>query len=227
MLCPADHRQACSKPTQHPQKPWPRCHIHLKATLLRIYCHSALVKITPAVLWVGHAVDNKLLQYFRSLSATETREALFVPAHTRARRWGPGGTAPFPASTQAGGDSFLRHPALRTSPLAPGAKRGCGGPGCRAPIPGCRAPIPAVCRGHSGPASGAELPGLPGPSCHLPGKPSGHRPGRGLRLPRHREALERERYERFIARHTTKTPNLTHRQRLGIWQDRGKRPVSL
>lgn len=178
---------------KYPQKPWPRCHIHLKAMLLRIYCHLALLKITLAVLWVGHT--RWVTSFCSTLdpwSATEMHEALFVPAHTRAERWGLAslGTAPFPACTQAGGDSPPPAPSPASlSHSQPGANRGCGA----AAAPAALRPSPPSAEGTRGLRVAAELRG------HLPAagteKPSagGHRPGSGLRLPRHKEAWESER----------------------------------
>lgn len=158
-------------------------------------------------------------------------EALFVPAHTRAERWSlaSSGTAPFPACTQAGGDSPPPAPSPASiSRSHPGANRGCGAAAAPAPL----RPSPPSAEGTRGLRVAAVLPGPAGPSCHLPaagtGKPRAgrHRPGSGLRLPRHKEAWERERYVLFHVRHI-KNADLAHHQRLGIWQDHGKRPASL
>lgn len=215
MLHPGGHRQARSKPTQHPQKPWHRCHIHLKAMLLRTYCHPAPVLITPAVLWAGHRRwVTSFCSALNPWSAIEMHEALFAPAHTRAERWGlaPAGAAPFPA----GGDSRLPAPSPASisgsHPERAGAVR---------PIP---APIPAVCRGHSGPASGGGAPGAGGAELRLRGRESpapgdtGRGEGCGSRGTR---SLERERYERFNVRHIKNT-NLAHHQRSGIRQEHEK-----
>lgn len=162
--------------TQHPQKPRHRCHIHLKAMLLRTYCHSAPVLTTPAVLWVGHR--RRVTRFCSTLnpwSAIETHEALCVPAHTRAERWGL--AAPFPA----GGDSHPPAPSpasiSRSHPERAGAAPAhpCAHPRRLQRALGAR----EWRRSSRGRTAGT-------------GKPSarGHRPGRGLRLPRHRERGE-------------------------------------
>lgn len=110
----------------------------------------------------------------------------------------------------------LRHPALRASPARTRSEQG-----LPRPIP---APIPAVCRGHSGPASGGGAPGaeLQGRESPVPGD-TGRGEGCGSRGT---GSVERERYERFNVRHI-KNPNLAHHQRSGIRQEHGKRPVSV